>query len=51
MEPTVLRLCMQVPVLLQTDPILLNNYKIGINFVFSTPKHVYFISFRYELQI
>jgi hypothetical protein len=50
-EPAVLRLYAQVRELLQTDPILLNNYRIGLNFVFSTPKLVYFISFTYELQI
>jgi hypothetical protein len=50
-EPVVLRLYTQVHELLQTDPILLNNYRIGLNFVFSTFKLVYFIDFTYELQI
>ena len=50
-EPTVLRLYAQSLELLQTDPILLNNYRSGLNFVFQTPKLVYFISFAYELQI
>jgi hypothetical protein len=31
--------------------VLLNNYRFGLNFVFQTPKLVYFISFAYELQI
>jgi hypothetical protein len=32
-------------------PIFLNNHRIGLSFIFQTPKIVYFISFSYELQI
>jgi hypothetical protein len=47
-EPPILVLYAQAPELLQTDPILLNNYIFGLNFVFQIPKLVYFISFAYE---
>jgi hypothetical protein len=50
-EPTVLTLYVQSPELLQTNPILLNNCRFGLNFVFQIPKLIYFISFAYEPQI
>jgi hypothetical protein len=45
-EPAILRLYAQVPELLQTDPILLNNYRIRLNFVFQLLNslfHIFYI--------
>jgi hypothetical protein len=50
-QPAVLCFSAKVPVLFRIAPGLLFNYKFSLNFIFQTSKHVYFISFSYELQI